>query len=174
MRRNPAPARNNYPNVHQDIHYCVKPGDKVYFDDSEVIPYEIRRKDGLVGKDHRPYDVWIDIPKLVPGFMAQPEVILKPGKKKAMLLPNQLPEKLVWRCVHSSTKEEDMVLDPFLGVGTTMRVCGKHNRNFIGFEINEEFEHYLKLQKEELLKKYEITKRQEKIIVKNIVYCYLK
>jgi len=150
MRRNPAPAKNTFPNIHSDIHYCVKPGGKKYFDDTEIISYELRRKDGLVGKDHRPYDVWLDIPKLVPGFMAQPEVVLKPGKKKAMLLPNQLPEKLVWRCVRASTKEGDLVVDPFLGVGTTMRVCGKHNRNFIGFEINEGYQQVLEEQKKEL------------------------
>lgn len=147
MRRNPAPAKNTFPNIHSDIHYCIKPGGKRYFDASELIPYEIRREDGIVGKDHRPYDVWLDIPKLVPGFMAQDEVVMKPGKKKAMLLPNQLPEKLVWRCVRASTKPGDLVVDPFLGVGTTMRVCGKHNRNFIGFEINEEYKPFLDKQK---------------------------
>ena len=152
MRRNPAPAKNTFPNIHSDIHYCIKPGGKKYFDDSERISYELRRRDGIVGKNHRPYDVWIDIPKLVPGFMAQPEVVLKPGKKKAMVLPNQLPEKLVWRCVRTSTKEGDLVVDPFLGVGTTMRVCGKHNRNFIGFEINEEYRKYLEEQRISLLK----------------------
>ncbi|MEA2055040.1 MAG: site-specific DNA-methyltransferase [Candidatus Thermoplasmatota archaeon] len=112
----------------------------------------IRRKDGLIGKNHRPYDVWIDIPKLVPGFMAQPEVVLKPGKKKAMVLPNQLPEKLVWRCVRASTKEGDLVVDPFLGMGTTMRVCGKHGRSFIGFEINKEYQQHLEEQKILLIK----------------------
>jgi len=63
-----------------------------------------------------------------------------------------LPEKLVWRCVRTSTKEGDLVVDPFLGVGTTMRVCGKHNRNFIGFEINEEYRKYLEEQRISLLK----------------------
>jgi len=153
MRRNPAPAKNTFPNVHSDIHYCIKPPcKKVYFDDSEKIWYELRRKDGLNGKDHRPYDVWIDIPKLVPGFMAQPEVVIKPGKKKIMVLPNQLPEKLVWRCVQTSTKKGDLVVDPFLGIGTTMRVCGKNERNFIGFEINEKYNEYLNDQKLMLIK----------------------
>jgi len=154
MRRNPAPAINTFPNIHTDIHYCLKPpSNKKYFDGSEKIWYEIRRKDGLIGKDHRPYDVWIDIPKLVPGFMAQDEVVIKPGIKKAMLLPNQLPEKLIWRCVKSSTRPGDLILDPFLGVGTTMRVCGKNNRNFIGFEINEKYKPFLVSQKKDLLNK---------------------
>ncbi len=157
MRRNPAPAKNTFPNVHSDIHYCIKPPcSKKYFDDSETVWYELRRKDGLIGKDHRPYDVWLDIPKLVPGFMAQPEVVLKSNGKKAMVLPNQLPEKLVWRCVQSSTQVGDLVIDPFLGIGTTMRVCAKNGRRFIGFEINKEYEKYLDEQKNRFSKSAEI------------------
>lgn len=157
MRRNPAPAKNTFPNVHSDIHYRVKPPcSKKYFDDSEKVWYELRRKDGLIGKDHRPYDVWLDIPKLVPGFMAQPEVVLKSNGKKAMVLPNQLPEKLVWRCIQSSTQVGDLVIDPFLGIGTTMRVCTKNGRRFIGFEINKEYEKYLDEQKNRFSKSAEI------------------
>jgi len=37
------------------------------------------------------------------------------------------------------SKEEDIVLDPFIGSGTTAIVCKQLNRNFIGFEISEEY-----------------------------------
>ena len=33
------------------------------------------------------------------------------------------------------TKENDMILDPFFGVGTTGKICNKLNRNFIGIEL---------------------------------------
>lgn len=150
MRRNPAPARNVFPNVHSDIHFCEKPGGKRHFNSGEVVRYELRRQDNLLGKDHRPYDVWLDIPKLVPGFMAQPEVVLKEATT-AMVLPNQLPERLVRRCILASTQEGDLVLDPFLGVGTSMRAAAKERRSFIGFEINEKYNDLLAQQKEELL-----------------------
>lgn len=146
MRRNPAPARNTYPSVHSDIHFCLKPGEKRYFSDKEIVRYELRRQDNLLGKDHRPYDVWLDIPKLVPGFMAQPEVVLKEGPK-AMVLPNQLPEKLVRRCVLASTRPGELVLDPFLGVGTSMRAAAKEGRSFLGFEINQKYEAILTKQR---------------------------
>lgn len=149
MRRNPAPSKNVFPNIHADIHFCEKLGEKRYFSDEEIIDYELRRKDGLVGKNHRPYDVWIDIPKLVPGFMAQPEVVLIPNTNR-MVLPNQLPEKLVRRCVLASTKPGDLVLDPFLGVGTTMRAAVKERRSFVGFEINPNYEKILKQQRKDL------------------------
>jgi len=37
------------------------------------------------------------------------------------------------------TDENDLVLDPFMGTGTTAQVCKKMNRNFIGFELNESY-----------------------------------
>ena len=159
VRRNPAPAKNVYPNIHSDIHFCMKPGGKRDFDDTERIRYELRRADGIVGKDHRPYDAWLDIPKLVPGFMAQPEVVLKPCSK-SMVLPNQLPEKLVERCILSSTHQGGLVVDPFLGVGTTMRACGKTGRAFVGFEINKNYENILEKQRQQLLKHMDTNKKR--------------
>ncbi len=50
--------------------------------------------------------------------------------------PTQKPEGLIERMVLASTGEEDLVLDPFSGSGTTLRVCQQLNRNAIGIEIN--------------------------------------
>lgn len=48
------------------------------------------------------------------------------------------PEELVKRCVALWTYEDDTVLDPFLGRGTTCRVSKQMNRHSIGFELREE------------------------------------
>ncbi len=53
--------------------------------------------------------------------------------------PTQKPEGLVERIVLASSNENDSVLDPFLGSGTTARVCQQLNRNCIGVELNPEF-----------------------------------
>ncbi len=53
--------------------------------------------------------------------------------------PTQKPEGLYERMILASSKEGDVVLDPFLGSGTAMRVCQKTGRNGIGFEINPEY-----------------------------------
>ena len=52
------------------------------------------------------------------------------------------PEKLVERMIKSGCPENGVVLDPFMGAGTTGLVARKLNRNYIGFEINAD---YLKL-----------------------------
>lgn len=50
------------------------------------------------------------------------------------------PEKLVEICLLASTKENDIVLDPFTGSGTTGVVAKKHNRNFIGIELVKKYQ----------------------------------
>ena len=53
--------------------------------------------------------------------------------------PTQKPEGLIERMVLASSDEGDIVLDPFSGSGTTLRVCQQLNRNAIGVELNEEY-----------------------------------
>lgn len=51
--------------------------------------------------------------------------------------PNQKPIEFLRRFVQTYTNENDIVLDPFVGSGTTAVACKELNRKFIGFEINE-------------------------------------
>lgn len=53
--------------------------------------------------------------------------------------PTQKPEGLIERMVLASSNEGDVVLDPFSGSGTTLRVCQQVNRKGIGIEINPEY-----------------------------------
>lgn len=53
--------------------------------------------------------------------------------------PTQKPESLIERIILASSEENDSVLDPFLGSGTTARVCQQLNRNCVGIELNPEF-----------------------------------
>ncbi len=53
--------------------------------------------------------------------------------------PTQKPEALVARMVLASSDEGDLVLDPFFGSGTTLRVCQVLNRRSVGIELNPEF-----------------------------------
>lgn len=50
------------------------------------------------------------------------------------------PEKLVETCILASTREGDVVLDPFTGSGTTGVVAYKLARRFVGVELVEEYQ----------------------------------
>jgi len=53
--------------------------------------------------------------------------------------PTQKPEGLIERMVLASTDKGDLVVDPFCGSGTTLRVCQQLERDAIGMEINPEY-----------------------------------
>ncbi len=53
--------------------------------------------------------------------------------------PTQKPEGIIERMILASSNENDTILDPFAGSGTTLRVCQQLNRNVIGIEINSEY-----------------------------------
>jgi site-specific DNA-methyltransferase (adenine-specific) len=50
--------------------------------------------------------------------------------------PTQKPVALIERCILASTNQHDLILDPFLGSGTTAIACIRLNRNFIGIELD--------------------------------------
>ena len=49
------------------------------------------------------------------------------------------PQMLVKRCIEAGCPEGGIVLDPFMGSGTTAVVARKLNRNYVGFELNAEY-----------------------------------
>ena len=49
------------------------------------------------------------------------------------------PEELVERCIMAFTDSKDIVLDPFMGVGTTCYVAKRMNRVSIGIDISEKY-----------------------------------
>jgi adenine-specific DNA-methyltransferase len=53
--------------------------------------------------------------------------------------PCQFPIELVERCVLAFTNEDDWVLDPFAGVGSTLIAAAKHNRRSVGIDRDREY-----------------------------------
>ncbi len=49
------------------------------------------------------------------------------------------PVELMKILIENSSNENEIVLDPFMGIGTTGVACKKLNRNFIGYEIDEKY-----------------------------------
>lgn len=60
----------------------------------------------------------------------------KPSKEKHFAV---YPEELIKTPILCSTDENDIVYDPFMGSGTTAKVCKQLNRKWIGSEINSSF-----------------------------------
>ena len=63
------------------------------------------------------------------------------GEKKH---PAIFPEKLVEKCVKVSGLKKGVILDPFLGTGTTGLVALKYNLDFIGIEIDLDYFNFSK------------------------------
>jgi site-specific DNA-methyltransferase (adenine-specific) len=96
------------------------------------------------------YIYWITKGQVQPKFYKrskhQHEIIRitpKPMKEH----PAPFPEELVETLMLNTTDENDIVLDPYMGSGTTGVACKNLNRNFIGIEISEE---YLKIAEERI------------------------
>ncbi len=53
--------------------------------------------------------------------------------------PAPFPVEFPLNCIKACCPEEGIVLDPFMGSGTTAVACKQLKRNFIGFEISKEY-----------------------------------
>jgi len=64
---------------------------------------------------------------------------MQPAKSKVIGHPAPFPEELPKRLIKLYSFVGDVVLDPFLGSGTTAIAATKLNRKSIGYEINKEY-----------------------------------
>lgn len=144
-----AQGRTNYTNNYDIIAYFTKGKARVFNLDHirvpQLVELEHRKrcenvpsvvngkfyKTKFNGKGKNPGDVWGDIKQLT--------YKSKELMSREFLNTIQKPIKLIERIIKASSKEGDLVLDPFAGVGTTFVVCKELKRNFIGFEINPNY-----------------------------------
>ena len=97
------------------------------------VKYPNQKKNGKVkvnslGKN--PSDVW-QFPKVTSGTNR--------ASKERTPHPAQFPEAVIERIVRACSNEADVILDPFMGSGTTAVVSLSLNRRVIGFEINTDY-----------------------------------
>lgn len=60
-------------------------------------------------------------------------------KERAGFHGCQMPEQLLGRIIRLCSREGELVLDPFAGSATTLTTAKKLGRNFVGFELSEEY-----------------------------------
>lgn len=113
--RIPASVKDRFNNTYEHVFHFVL--SKRYYFNLDVVKIL-----GANGKPKNPGDVW--------AINTQPLT----GNHTATF-----PEKLIEKIVLCASPENGIVLDPFLGTGTTSIVCERLNRRCIGFEINPEY-----------------------------------
>ena len=64
---------------------------------------------------------------------------MNPESAKRIGHPAPFPEELPNRLIKLFSFTNDIVIDPFMGSGTTAIAAIKNNRNFVGYEINKEY-----------------------------------
>ena len=134
---------------HAHLFYFVKDAEHYTFNDGAIRVPSARQ---LVYGDARanpkgrlPDDTWILRPQdLANGFGADEDTWYFPRvcgtfKERAGWHGCQMPEQLLGRIIRSTSNEGDVVLDPFGGSGTTLTVAKKLKRQFLGFELSEEY-----------------------------------
>lgn len=133
-------AARNWKNAAEDIWFFTNSGDYVFNLESVktkrkvLAPYTENGKPKDWEKSENgnyrltaPSNLWTDL--TVP-FWSMPENTAHPTQK---------PEKLLAKIILASTNENDLILDPFSGSGTTCVVAKKLNRDFVGIERDENY-----------------------------------
>lgn len=126
-------STRRYSSVHDTIGFFAMSRDYHFDLDSVRIPYDAATKKArsrsiFVGKKwlevgYNPKDVW-SVSRL---HRQDPERTDHPTQK---------PLELVERMVLASAPAGGLVVDPFMGSGTTAVAAARHGRQFIGFELN--------------------------------------
>jgi site-specific DNA-methyltransferase (adenine-specific) len=134
-------ANSNWKNSSEDIWYCTLSDDYTFnvkdvklrrdviapYRDSNGKPRDwIESKKGNY-RDTFPSNLWSDI--TIPFW----------SMRENTDHPTQKSEKLIAKLILASTNPGDVVLDPFLGSGTSSVAAHKLDRRYIGIEVHEEY-----------------------------------
>lgn len=121
----------------EEIMWFVKDNKKFVWNRESQYSKEKRQNYGFANlklKNYSPFkrltNVWTDIKETNISW-----------NKKEIKTPHYTPKPLraIERIILIHTKPGDIVLDPFMGSGTTAVACKRLKRHYIGFEINSEY-----------------------------------
>ena len=132
-------SKTNWKNNSEDIWFCTVANkytfntDKIKlarrviapYTDENGVPKDWQKNENGVFRLTYPSNLWTDIS--IP-FWSMPENTDHPTQK---------PEKLIAKLILASTNSGEVVLDPFLGSGTTSVVAKKLGRNYLGIEFDK-------------------------------------
>lgn len=97
------------------------------------------KRDGMNSNDQADCElIWCNTGKAARLFHHRWNGMIKASERdQRRVHPTQKPVALMEWIIKQVTKEGDIILDPFMGSGTTLVACAKLGRRGIGIEINE-------------------------------------
>ena len=146
--------------------WLVKSPENYTFNLDEVrdpnVKYPNQRKNGRLrvnqlGKN--PTDVW-QIPKVTTG-QGMTGQRASPERTKH---PAQFPVSVIERIVKACSNPNDLLLDPFIGSGTTAEVAIRQGRHAIGFEINSSYLEIAAERLERTIRTVEMERAQQRLV----------
>lgn len=121
------PEKKSFREDTEEIWYFGKGEPKTFNVDADLEPYEDKANYKRYGrKGKHPGTIWI-------------ASRIKENYPENLGHPTQKPEEIVSKMIRISSNPDDLILDPFLGSGTTAYCAKKLNRKSIGIEIEEKY-----------------------------------
>lgn len=129
-------STRKFSSVHDNIGFFAKSKNYYFEIDAVRIPYDAETKKArtrsiFVGKK------WLEIGYNPKDLWSVARIHAEDPERENH--PTQKPLEIIGRIIKASCPEQGVVLDPFMGSGTTAAACIKLNRNYIGFEINPDY-----------------------------------
>ena len=147
-------CKTKFSRSHAHLFHFVKDPETFTFNDHEIRVPSARQ---LVYGDKRanpsgrlPDDTWILRPQDIPeSFQGDEDTWHFPRvcgtfKERTGGHGCQMPEQLLGRIIRASSNEQERVLDPFGGSGTTLAVAKKLGRQYLGIELSENYVELIK------------------------------
>lgn len=149
----------DYRNKHEPFFYAtIKGGDPLFYGDrthTSVIDFQ---------KTDQQLAIWAKNQKEAEKNGKMTIWTMKREPMKDYVHPTQKPVELIMYALANSSKVEDVVIDPFLGSGSTLIACQKTNRTCYGIELDPRFVDVIVQRWVDYTENRNIIKNGEKII----------
>jgi DNA modification methylase len=139
-------SKNKFGQKHDTIYFYSKGKNYIFNDKAASVPRKsnthMKLKTDTDGREYQEktdaktgkiYKYYVDEGKIAEDYWIDIETLNREAKER-IGYPTQKPEALLERIIKTSSNKGDVVLDPFMGGGTTIAVADKLRRQWIGID----------------------------------------